>query len=708
MVAIQAAACLLLAAAAVAAAAAGAAPAQDAEAGPALPITKAVRLLKEMQKDLEKEAKEEEATYKDLTCWCTSNEQKKTEAVESAKSRIEALEAAIEASSGEKGSLGASIEQLKQDIAASKQALAEATQLRKEEAAAFHTQETELISSIELLRGAITTLAKHHPTMLQEDQENSQVQALRPVLRRLVHRHLSLLGWLRGSGKEETFLTFLDARPDLLEPDVPSRTGSGFLLQRSASSRWAVQPFFRSYAPQSGQVLGVLRQMKESFEADMPEIQKEEMAKQETFAALRGSKQAEIANLQASLESKITALADSQEALATAKGDLEDTRASMSADQRFLIDLTERCTRGDHEWERRSKLRLEEIQAVSEAIGILSTDLVKDGQQTTFGFLQTALSRRGGENRRARATAILQRFSAQAPDLALLAESASVATVEKVIKAIDDLVAKLKVEQADEVKQRDFCVGELHENEVQAARKEAERQSLEAQVSDLTARGGALSDEVSSLRQEISDLQVALQRAAENRKHANLEFRRTIADHRRTVVALKQAHSRLAGFYMKHETLLQQEPAGDAATTPAPAPEFKDYATHSASTHVLTLLQRLVGEAQVLEDAALHGEQEAQAAYEELVAETNASVEAKARLIADKTEELASVEQARHRAESERDGASASLEALAGTKVALQQQCTFLLTNFAARQEARAAELDGLAEAKAILGGMSS
>merc|ERR1719377_218131 len=105
---------------------------------------------------------------------------------------------------------------------------------------------------------------------------------------------------------------------------------------------------------------------------------------------MKGEKESEIAQYESSIQDKTALLAKTKEALATAKGDLKDTKASLSADQRFLLEMTERCTQGDYEWERRQKMRSAEIEAVSQAIVILTSDEVKDGQQTTFGFLQTS------------------------------------------------------------------------------------------------------------------------------------------------------------------------------------------------------------------------------------------------------------------------------------------------------------------------------
>merc|ERR1719149_590371 len=87
-------------------------------------------------------------------------------------------------------------------------------------------------------------------------------------------------------------------------------------------------------------------------------------------------------------DSKTQELADTDEKLAQAKQDLEDTRNSLSADQKFLMNLKETCQMTDSEWEERQKARQEEIQGCSEALAILSSDDAHDTFTKTFNFVQ--------------------------------------------------------------------------------------------------------------------------------------------------------------------------------------------------------------------------------------------------------------------------------------------------------------------------------
>merc|ERR1712113_986187 len=146
----------------------------------------------------------------------------------------------------------------------------------------------------------------------------------------------------------------------------------------------AAPTFKQSYAPQSGEIFGILKQMKETFESNLSASQKEEMANQKAYEDLKAAKETEIAAGQAQIDTKTQELADTDEKNAQAKEDIEDTRNSLSADEQFLMMLKEKCQMTDKEWEERQKTRQLEMEAVSKAIAILSGDDAHDLFTRTF------------------------------------------------------------------------------------------------------------------------------------------------------------------------------------------------------------------------------------------------------------------------------------------------------------------------------------
>merc|ERR1719326_1388369 len=120
--------------------------------------------------------------------------------------------------------------------------------------------------------------------------------------------------------------------------------------------------FKQSYAPQSGQIFGILKQMKETFETNLSTSQKEEMQSQQAYESLKAAKEEEIKAGTEQRDTKAQELADTDEKNAQAKQDLDDTRNTLSADEQFLMNLKETCQNTDAEWEERQKARAEERQ----------------------------------------------------------------------------------------------------------------------------------------------------------------------------------------------------------------------------------------------------------------------------------------------------------------------------------------------------------
>merc|ERR1712190_110999 len=193
-------------------------------------------------------------------------------------------------------------------------------------------------------------------------------------------------------------------------------------------------------------------------------------------------------------------------------------------------------------------------------------------------------------------------------------------------------------------KHKDFCVEEFSTNQLQTEKKEREKQTLIAKIEDLELTIKTLTEEIDALKAEIAEMQVQLKRAGEDREKENKEFQTTVADQRETQKMLKAALGVLADFYKKSEaaSLVQkQEPVG-----PPPPAGFDTYKKNAASGGVMSMIEQIISDAKAMEAEAIRSEEDAQKAYEDLVKDTNASIEAKSMDIVEKS-------QARARAEEE-------------------------------------------------------
>merc|ERR1719458_307371 len=366
----------------------------------------------------------------------------------------------------------------------------------------------------------------------------------------------------------------------------------------------------------------------------------------------------------------------------------------------------EKCSMTDKEWQERQKTRQQEMEAVSKALAILSGDDAHDLFTRTFNPALLQKSTSANVALRAKASKLLSAVAAKFhnPRLATLAYQVRLDAFTRVKKAIDDMIAQLLQEKADEIKHKDFCTEEFNQNQLQTEKKEREKADLIEKIETLEMDIEALTKAIEGLKAEIAEMQVQLKRAGEDREKENKEFQMTVADQRETQKLLKAALAVLQDFYgkkAKAAALLQkQEPVG-----PPPPPGFEAYKKSAAAGGVMAMIQQIINDAKAMEAETIRDEEDAQKAYEDFVKETNASIEAKTKDIANKSEIKAKAEVDLVETKEARDAVLLELEQLSNYNAQLHQSCDFVLKNFDLRQTARDEEIEALKQAKAILSG---
>jgi len=156
------------------------------------PVSKVITLLKDMLKQLEKEAQEDEEIYDKLACWCETNDKEKTKAIADAEAKIEELTTKIEELTALSARLNTEIKNLESEVAKNQEALDQATAIREKQLAEFNAEEKDLLESISALKAAITVLSKHQGgAFLQIPQ--SHITTVAMTLQQQMHRHALLL-----------------------------------------------------------------------------------------------------------------------------------------------------------------------------------------------------------------------------------------------------------------------------------------------------------------------------------------------------------------------------------------------------------------------------------------------------------------------------------------------------------------------------------
>merc|ERR1719262_2051251 len=260
-----------------------------------------------MLKQLEKEAEEDEEIYDKMACWCETNDKEKTKAVSDAEAKISDLTTKIEELTAMSARLNTEIKNLEKEVAENQAALDKATAIRQKELAEFNAEEKDALEAISALKSAVTVLSKHN-SLLQIPK--SHMAGVAASVQNAMQKHASLFAGVLTHKERKAIASFVQSPEDYFDADPT---------------------FKQSYAPQSGEIFGILKQMKETFETNLSASQKAEMQNQSAYEDLKAAKESEIKAGQDQRDTKLQELADTDAKNAAAKQDLEDTRNSLSA-----------------------------------------------------------------------------------------------------------------------------------------------------------------------------------------------------------------------------------------------------------------------------------------------------------------------------------------------------------------------------------------
>merc|ERR1719454_302314 len=338
------------------------------------PVMKVVKLLQDMLVELNAEMEDDKAVYELLKCWCKTNDEEKEKEIAIWTARIKEIYALIDEYEGKMGGFKLKFESSLLEYQSDWEMLQKAIKLRMKEMSEFHMRETELIVAIKAAKDAIISLSKHHPDFLQVQKAAKLLQKANVAL-------------------------LIDSTGALSKGNA--HVLQEFVSRAAVAASFAQIPGFKSYAPQSGQIFGILKQMKEEFEKDLAALQEGEKKAAEDFAKLKLAKETELGAEKKNQVQLDAWLGEYKEKHANILLELENLLKLLADGKTFLAKLLKMCANADAEYEARMKARLAEIAACEDAIKILNSDeSFANFDKTVNSFLQ--VSAEGQEAMKAR------------------------------------------------------------------------------------------------------------------------------------------------------------------------------------------------------------------------------------------------------------------------------------------------------------------
>jgi len=639
------------------------------------PIRKVVTMLQTMQKKVEAEGEKEQELFEKFMCYCKNSGGDLATSIADAETKVSELPSAVEEAVGQLGQLKEDLKKAQTDRAAAKAAIAEATAIREKEAGEFATLSSELKTNIAAIGKAVAALEKGMGGAFLQTSAAA-------TLKNLVENDQKML-------------------------DVDRQDLTAFLSNDA------------SYAPQSGAITGILKQMSDTMTASLNDATATEEDSIKTFDQLVAAKTKEIEALTASIEDKTSAIGELGVQIVQMKEDLSDSEESLLEDKKFLADLEKNCATKEKEWAIICKTRSEELLALADTIKMLNDDdalelFKKTLPGSSASFMQMQVS---SAAMRTQALALLEaaksdkKSDRQRIDYIMLAIRGKKFGFEKVLKMIDDMVDLLKTEQQDDNDKKEYCEMQLDTADDKKKGLERAEGKLEAAIAEAKETIATLTEEVAALTAGIAALDKSVAEATEQRKEENSDYTTLMANDAAAKDILAMAKNRLNKFYnpklYKEPAMFVQVSMHRGLDAPPAAPEApKAYSKKSEeSTGVIAMIDGCIKDLDTEMTEAETEEKLAQEEYEEMMADSSAKRAADSKSITAKEGEKASTETALNDHTEEHTSTVKELMATHEYIGSLHGECDWLLKYFDVRKEARTGEIDSLKKAKAVLSG---
>mmetsp|Transcript_80144 Transcript_80144/g.151392 ORF Transcript_80144/g.151392 Transcript_80144/m.151392 type:complete len:729 (-) Transcript_80144:66-2252(-) len=682
------------------------------------PIRKVVSMLQAMQKKVSAEGVTETELYDKFMCYCKNSNGDLAKSISLAEAKVPEVGSAISEAEAKLAQTKEGLKQAQVDRSAAEDSMAKAKALREKEAADFAKVESELSTNIAALGKAIAALEK--------GMAGAFIQSAAAVpLRRLVVDREELSDFDR-----QMISSFLDAT--------------------------------QGYVPQSGQITGILKQLKDTMSAELETATASESSSIASFEELMAAKKKEKASLTKAIEIKTEQIGELGVEIVTLKADLDDTQKALLEDKGFLENLDKNCATKTTEHEENMALRAQELVALADTIKILNDDDALELFKKTLpaagsaSFLQeqeTMASQRihaleliQAEKKRTQVNLLDMNFLV----LALKGKKVSFA---KVLKMIDEMVVILGKEQDNDDHQKEYCLLSFDTQDDKKKALEGDISALSATIEKEKDSIAALAEEIKALEAGIVALDSAVAEATEQRKEEHTEFEALMVADSASKDVLAWAKNRLNKFYnpelytappkrvLSEEDKLYSTFGGDVGTTPAPPPgvagtgvispfAFAQISAHrqhkslddvapppppetaaaykkksESSAGVLYMIDVMIKDLDKEMTEAKTAETEAQADYETTMSESAEKRATDGKSITDKEGAKAALTSDLQKHESESSATTKELMATEEVIAGLHSECDWLLQNFETRKAARAGEVDSLKKAKAVLSG---
>jgi hypothetical protein len=475
------------------------------------------------------------------------------------------------------------------------------------------------------------------------------------------------------------------------------------LLQQPQASKTA-------YESKSTDVIALCKEMEDKLKKDLSDLRTGEANAANAHAVAKSAMENDIKVNERSISDMSIESGEKKEAAGVAAKSEVQARSDLADAQALLADTKAFWAEQTNMFEANSKYRQEELSALSEAIQIIDSEsALKLLQMPTAArsLLQVNTMTKTDEEQSTRRKQLLSQIntklleanmrlhkSTRASALSLVsAQIMSGSPFDKIIKMLEDLVAKLEADASAEEAHHQWCKEELKTTDEAKTKTQKEYDALIRTQEKLTAERSQAKEEETEAREEAKTLQEEMAHAEKDRAAEKAENEKTIASATAAQKAVSSAIEVLKTFYgsQEGESLLQQ-------------PTIKSYGGQGDSSGgVVGLMETILSDFAQLEGETRSAETTAETEHRRFVKHSKKTIVAKLDLASEK--KLVQIEKtgALNSLKKKIDVKAKELGQVSKYWDELQPMCVPKQMSYEERVEKRQAEIDALQEAYKVL-----
>jgi chromosome segregation ATPase len=281
---------------------------------------------------------------------------------------------------------------------------------------------------------------------------------------------------------------------------------------------------------------------------------------------------------------------------------------------------------------------------------------------------------------------------------AQLASRARTDPFGKVRGLIEDMIAKLTKEAAEEADQKSFCDEETSESKSKQATLTGKLDKTSARIEKAVADKAKLEEEIKTLESQIAEMDAGEAEATTVRQEEHANYLKASQDFKDSAAAVAKAIDVLSEYY--------SSAAFVQVSAKTRQPEFGGAKSDVGSTITSVLEVAESDFTQMLAEAEAD-ESSSQAAFDKLTQDNAVARASKQADVKGKTNEVKQLEVALGNYKENKATTSSELDAVLSYLDKLKPQCETKVMSYAEKKARREQEIEGLKEALTILSGES-